>query len=470
MAAQYRILAVDDNEDSLFALEQLLVEQGFDVSVAVSGREALERIGSDNPDIVLLDINMPGMDGHEVLSRIKSDEVFQYIPVIILTANESEEDVHRGFEGGADDYVRKPFRTGELIDRVNVALKRTRPLYGELRSTQESNAALRRRLGEQSSFGNILGRSTAMKSVFDLIQKVVDAPVPVLVTGESGTGKELVARAIHFNSMRKQKTFIAQNCAAFSESLLESELFGHVRGAFTGAIRDREGLFQAADGGTLFLDEVGEMALPLQAKLLRVLQDGSFSQVGENKLRRADVRVVAATNRNLHEMVQQGKFREDLYYRLNVVSISIPPLRERRVDIRLLADFFLEEIGKRSKKTAKRLSSEAFQLLSDYDWPGNVRQLQNEMERAWILSTDSDEIQPSVLSPEVRRGSMFNGSPATSSMSGEQVQLKDAIQELERKMIKEALERLDGNKSEAARELGMSRSNLIAKVKEYGLD
>jgi len=469
VCAKSRILAVDDNQDSLFALQELLREEGFEVSTASSGKEALDKVGAENPDIILLDLNMPGMDGYEVLKHLKSDSVFRFIPAVILSANDNNQDITRALDEGADGYITKPFRGEELVARVRAAL-RTQRLYTELKESENANTLLRRQLGEKSSFSSIVGDSSAMREVFDLVQKVLNAPIPVLISGESGTGKELIARAIHYNSIRKNRVFISQNCAAFSESLLESELFGHIRGAFTGAIKDREGIFQAADGGTLFLDEIGEMALALQAKLLRVLQDGTFTAVGENKQRHADVRIVAATNKDLVEMVKQGRFREDLLYRLNVLNIHLPPLRQRRSDIPMLANHFLEQIAKRSESAVKTLSNEAMRTLCDSDWPGNVRQLQNEMERAWILSGDASEITASLLSPEIRRGSILSDSTTTSELSTTNVLLKDALQELEKKMIEESLTRLKGNKSESARELGISRSNLIAKVKEYGLE
>lgn len=470
MSSAPRILAVDDNDDSLFALEQLLISAGYEVLTAHSGKEALRIIETEIPDIVLLDINMPGMNGYEVLHAVKSDPALRYITVVLVSANDELEDILKGLDTGADGYITKPFRNDELLARVKASL-RTRALYSELQKSEKTSSELRRRLEDASSYSNIIGRSAVMQEVFDLVRKVLDAPVPVLISGESGTGKELVARAIHFNSTRRNRPFIAQNCAAFSESLLESELFGHVRGAFTGAIRDREGLFQAADSGTLFLDEIGEMALPLQAKLLRVLQDGTFIPVGENRTRKADVRVLAATNRTLIDLVKEGKFREDLYYRLNVVNIAIPPLRERQADIPLLCEHFLADIAGRTNSAAKTISAQALQILCDYGWPGNVRQLQNEMERAWILGGESREIGAVLLSPEVRRGSMCNSSERIPIVPGaHHAQLKDAVQELEKQMIKETLERLGGNKSEAARELGISRSNLIGKVQGYGLE
>lgn len=466
---QTRVLAVDDNEDALFALEELLKSHGYDVITAVGGNEAITKARREFPDTVLLDINMPDRDGISVLREIKSDPLLRFTPVVLLTANDSLEDVTQGLDEGADDYIIKPFRSEELLSRVGAAV-RMRKLYARLRTAESESVLLRRRLADESSFSNIVGKSKGMREVFDLISKVVDAPVPVLITGESGTGKELIAHALHYQGERRNRPFLAQNCAAFSENLLESELFGHAKGAFTGAVRDREGLFEAADGGTLFLDEIGELAPTLQAKLLRVLQDGTFSRVGETKARKVDVRIVAATNRDLKVMVKEGKFREDLFYRLNVVRVHLPPLRERKEDIPLLIEHFLNKGCHDLGKGGKRLSNDALKKLLEYSWPGNIRELKNEIERAVLLSGDDSEIGASLLSEDLREasGSIYSGS------EGEQTpvagSLKEAVLSLEKKMIEDALAKTGGNKSEAARVLGVSRSNLIAKAQSFGLD
>ncbi len=458
------ILAVDDNSDALFALRELLSANGYAVVEAGSGAETLERLQDSSPDLVLLDINMPPPDGLEITRRMRADPVWRYIPILLLTAKDSFDDVIAGFEEGADDYIRKPFHTEELLARIQAAL-RTKRLYGELRSVSEDNAMLRRRLGEECSFAGIVGQSRALRAVFDVIEKVKDADVPVLIAGESGTGKELIASAIHFNSSRRNRPLVAQNCSALNENLLESELFGHVKGAFTGALRDKQGLFESADRGTLFLDELGEMPASLQAKLLRVLQDGCFNPVGSVSPRKADVRIVAATNRDLRAMISEGKFREDLFYRLNVIAIHLPPLRERAEDIPLLVDSFLEHIASRTKKQRKAFSEAALQVLCDYSWPGNIRELQNEVERAVLLSGLETVVQPEILSPHIARSPGLVSVPLSQA-----AKLRDAITQLERSMISKTLEQCGGNKSEAARELGISRSNLIAKVQEYGLE
>ncbi|MBN8548881.1 MAG: sigma-54-dependent Fis family transcriptional regulator [Deltaproteobacteria bacterium] len=464
MSVKTKVLVVDDNEEGLFALEQMLQKHDFATVTASSGQEALKKIESENPDIVLLDVNMPGMDGYEVTRRVKEDAVLRYIPIILVTASDTLESLVQGFELGADDYVRRPFDSSELLARLSSATRKRR-LYEELRHSNRLNSELQSRISDQVSFSNIIGGSQVMRELFSLISKIKDSDVSVLITGESGTGKELVASAVHYNSPRRNKPFVVQNCSAFNDNLLESELFGHVRGAFTGAVRDKQGLFEVADGGTFFLDELGEMSAALQVKLLRVLQDGTFTPVGATKAKKVDVRIIAATNRDLKQMVAAGTFREDLYYRLNVVNLKLPALRERRVDIPLLASFFLQKIADKSKQAPKHLSPDALRLLSDYDWPGNIRELQNEIERLALMAGGETEIGAALVASHIAQKS--TGGPT----QGKRLEgnLKDALENLEKNMILAALEQVDGNKSEAAKNLGISRSNLIAKVKAYGL-
>jgi transcriptional regulator with PAS, ATPase and Fis domain len=322
-------------------------------------------------------------------------------------------------------------------------------------------------MSESFSFANIIGRSPAMTSLYEVMTKVADSDVPVLVTGESGTGKELVATALHTNGPRKDKPFVVANCSAFNENLLESELFGHVKGAFTGALRDKQGLFEVADGGTFFLDELGEMSPALQVKLLRVLQDGTFMPVGGTKQIRVDVRVIAATNRNLEEMVKAGTFREDLYYRLNVVNLSLPPLRERRGDVPLLVEFFLKKVSEKSGKALKEIAPEAMSALESFSWPGNIRQLENELQRAYVMAGKDSVITRACLSPAV----VASGSTAEGDVEFPQEgKLKDVLESVERDMIVATLKRCEGNKSEASRQLGISRSNLIAKAQSFGIE
>lgn len=458
-----RILAVDDNYEALGALADILAQAGYEVSTAASGKETLQKVKSEDPELILLDVRMPDMSGLDVAKSIKSDPEFRFIPVTLLTSLDSLDDVVAGFEAGADDYIVKPFQKEELLARVR-ALLRLKKTYQELKRSEMLNKELEARLEGRSGRGSMIGESPGMLSAIRLIEKVSASEAPVLVLGETGTGKELAASAIHYGSRRSGKGLIIQNCAALSESLLESELFGHVRGAFSGAVRDKQGLFELADGGTFFLDELGEMGLSLQAKLLRVLQDGTFFPVGGTKQKKVDVRIIAATHRDLEKMIAEGKFREDLYYRLNVVSVKLPPLRERLEDIPRLAQHFLKSASERHRRGALELSSGAMKALRDYAWPGNIRELQNEMERLVILAGDESTAESEHLSSKISlRPKMMAGMPAAAN-------LKDAVGALERAMIEEALKAAGGNKSEASKKLGISRSNLIAKVKEFGLE
>jgi DNA-binding NtrC family response regulator len=461
---------VDDSEDGLFALETLLSSEGYRVVTASHGRGALDQAHAHHPDLILLDVNMPSPDGYEVTRELKADAELRYSTIVLLTARDSLEEIVYGLSQGADDYITKPYAPDELRARVAAAL-RIRKLYLEIASLSKQNRDLRRAATGRTDYANIIGASKEMQIVFDLIERIKDADVPVLVLGESGTGKELVASALHFQSIRREAPFLIQNCAALNEQLLESELFGHVKGAFTGALRDRAGLFESADKGTLFLDEVGEMSPALQAKLLRVLQDGTFTPVGSHQTKRARVRVVAATHRDLRAMVKEGRFREDLFYRLNVVSVPLPALRDRPTDIPLLAEFFLDRLSSQSG-TKKSFSEDALAALVRHGWPGNVRELQSEVQRAFLLTAERRSITAGDFSPALTDAVAAAAAPRAQSSEAEptRVQLltmKEAVSSLERRMIETALEKAGGNKSEAARALGISRSNLITKVQEY---
>lgn len=461
------ILAVDDNRDSLFTLEQVLLLNGYRVNTAADGEDALRQAMSEPPAVILLDVVMPYLNGYEVTKRLKSDPNLRFVPVILLTAKDTLDDIVTGLERGADGYITKPFNSDELVARLRAAL-RLRALYQELRTTKLQNSNLLAQLSSGFSFDDIIGSSSAMREVLGLVAKLVNVDSPVLVTGPSGTGKELIARAIHFNSPRRSNPFVAVNCAALNEHLLESELFGHTRGAFTGAFRDKAGLFEAADGGTLFLDEIGELPLALQAKLLRVLQDGRFIPVGSTSEREVDVRIVAATNRDLRLMSDRGQFREDLYYRLNVINLVLPPLTARRDDIPVLAEHFLRKAQIRTG-TEKRFSAEAIEMLSAYEWRGNVRELQNEIERMLILGQDRTELGADLLSSRISEAFRITHAQTEEASESSAGSLKHAIERLERRMIAASLERCRGNRSHAAKELGISRSSLIAKIQQYGL-
>ena len=458
------ILAVDDDEEALFVLQSILQSAGYNVLTARNGSAALESAQEQTPDIIITDVTMPVMDGFAVANACKADPILRYTPVLLLTSRDDLEDIVFGLSQGADDYLKKPYRKEELLARVQAAL-RTRAVYKAL---WQRNAEKENRQEQQlvaGGYGNIVGTSASMQAVFSLVDKVKDADVPVLITGESGTGKELIAQALHNKSVRSEEAFVVQNCAALQEQLLESELFGHVKGAFTGAIRTKPGLFEVADGGTFFLDELGEMSQSLQVKLLRVLQDGTFVPVGGTETKRVKVRIVAATNRDLQEMVRLGTFREDLFYRLNVVAVSLPPLRERPTDIPLLAEHFLAGIARRTGSPRKTIDSAALTALQAYSWPGNIRELQNEIERLCIMSGAESMISSEALSVHISGTEIPNARGRR--LSGT---LKDAVENLERNLLLEALRETDWNKSEASRLLGISRSNLIAKVKNYELE
>jgi two-component system response regulator AtoC len=449
-----RVLVVDDERKMRRVLQIMVDQLGLEAVPAENGADALERLSSEKIDLVLTDLKMPGMSGIELLARLRTLDAD--VPVIVLTAHGTVETAVEAMKQGAFDYILKPFdvQAVELIIRNALELRRYRT----------ENRFLREQAVVAPAFENLIGQSAAMHAVYDLIRQVAPAKTAVLVTGETGTGKELVARAIHNLSRRREQLFVPLNCAAIPADLLESELFGHVRGAFTGAQSERTGKFELADGGTLFLDEIGDMAYPLQAKLLRVLQEGVIERIGSNKPVKVDVRIVSSTNRNLASGIAAGTFREDLYYRLNVFHIHLPPLRERREDIGRLATFFLRSFGDELGKGPLPLAAEALTLLEHYDWPGNVRELRNLMERAAVLCSKAqvDAGLVRMLLPAV--------SPSPPAESGPQsLQLDAAVEEVERKLILRALSAAQDNKAEAARLLGISERTLWYKLKRYGL-
>lgn len=339
-------------------------------------------------------------------------------------------------------------------------------LHLEITSRENRIKELNKELGNKFKYDNMIGKSKPMQSLYALLDKIKGADSTVMIQGENGTGKELIAKSIHYNSHRKDKPFVIQNCSAFNDNLLESELFGHVKGSFTGALKDKKGLFEIADKGTFFLDEIGDTSPQMQVKLLRVLQEGTFMPVGATEGRKVDVRIIAATNRNLKEMVDQGTFREDLYYRLNVINIRVPPLRERKEDIPYLVDFFLGKVAETQGGAKRIITKRALEKLYDYAWPGNVRELQNEIERLVVLSGEDTKLMAELLSPKVLESGDKN------KVQGARLQgkLKDALEDLEREMIREGLRRTGWNKSKLAKELGISRAGLIMKVEKYGLD
>jgi two-component system NtrC family response regulator len=450
------LLVVDDERNYLLVLRELLVEEGYEVLTAQSVQGALEILAETDPDLVLTDMKMPGLSGLELLERVKQND--PQMPVIMMTAFGTVEKAVEAMRKGAYDYITKPFDNEILKKTVATALTLWRVI--------KENRFLSEEL--QAKFGpsDLIGKSRAIQQVRELIQKVAATKATVLVTGESGTGKELVARALHAQSPRRDKPMISVNCSALAETLLESELFGHERGSFTGATSQRKGRFEIADGGTLFLDEVGEMAPAVQVTLLRVLQNREFERVGGNKTIKVDVRVIAASNRDLKEEVARGTFREDLYYRLNVVHLEVPPLRDRREDLPLLIRYFLEKFAKELNKETPALSPEAMTALRDYPWPGNIRELENMLERAVILSSGSSiQVEDLPIQPKPVPGAEW--SPDQVIPPG--LKLNEVLEMVEKRMIVDALAKTGHVQSHAADLLGIEKNLFKYKMRKFGL-
>ena len=460
-----QVLLVDDDPSFRDSLQDVLELEGYSVAVGSHGAEALAYLKKQLPDIIITDVQMPVMDGVELVRTIKHDPEFKYIPTVVHTGANEDALLVSCFEAGADDFIRKGSAAKEVLARMQAVL-RLKDVYSSLSRVEREGERLRSQLKSQSSFENMIANSESMQDVCGLIEQMRRSDVPVLITGESGTGKELVARAVHYHSRRSEKPLIIQNCSAFQETLLESELFGYKKGAFSGATRDKEGLFEIADGGSFFLDELGDMPLSLQAKLLRVLQDGTFYSVGSTEEKKVDVRIIAATNKNIPQLIKDGDFREDLYYRLNVIHIHLPPLRERKEDIPELARHFLNSIREREGYGPEGFHADVLKRFMAYNWPGNIRELRNEVERAVILSGDAEEVTVELIQSRAGASELSLEQPIPDSGSS----LKVAVEELERRYIERALEETNGNKSEASRLLEISRSSLIAKVQAYGLE
>lgn len=445
-----KILIIDDEEHMCWALEKAMRQEGYQTRVAYRGPDGLKIIQEEDPSLVILDLKMPEMDGLEVLKHAR--EINPRLPVIMLTAHGTIETAIEAMKMGAVDYITKPFDLDELklVIKQNLMVCQLETEVSFLRSELTKK------------YKNMVGKSESFQEIIHLIERVSQTNVNVLITGESGTGKEVAAVAIHQNSPRKNGPFVPVNCAALPEQLLESELFGHEKGAFTGAYSRKIGRFELADNGTIFLDEIGEIPLNMQVKLLRVLQEKSFERVGGTETLTVNVRVIAATNRQLEEAIKEGKFREDLYYRLNVVPIHMPPLRERHEDIPLLAEHFLQKL--KPTYGAKRISPAALELLQRYNWPGNIRELQNIIERAVIICR-GDEILPEHLPNEIR------GTQAESE-SGIVINFPDkgvSLEEVEKHLLIKALEKSKGNQSKAAELLGITRSAFIYRSQKYGI-
>jgi two-component system NtrC family response regulator len=454
------ILVVDDEPNYRLILSELLKDEGYEVFTAESGESAMQVIRETDLDLVITDMLMPGIDGMELLTEVK---IFDpNLPVIMITAFGEVEKAVTAMQLGAFHYLTKPFNNDELL----VSIKKAIDHYSLVRE----NLRLKDEVTNLYSFGNMIGKDEKMQQVFSLIRKVAPTTASVLITGESGTGKELVARAIHFNSPRREEPLISLNCAGLPEHLLESELFGHEKGAFTGAVALRKGRFELADGGTIFLDEIGEMPLNLQAKLLRVLQEKTFERVGGSKTLQVDVRIVAATNKDLKEEVSQGAFREDLYYRLNVLNLHLPPLRERADDIPLLVDHFLDKFAKRLNRPGLQISSAALRYLTRQPWEGNIRELENCIERAAILCNhDSIELGDVQFDSEAAASQ-----PPTNQLTIEHLpaghRLPEYLDAIEKNLIEQALTSAHNIQAHAAEQLGITKSLLQYKMKKHGIN
>jgi len=455
------VLIVDDELNIRRVLAAMLKREGYEVTTAADGEQALSALHKTPVHVVVADLVMPRMGGMELLQRVSSD--FPDVPVIVITAHGTVDSAVQALKAGAFDFITKPFEQEEL---KKVIAKATRAHELERQNLHAG--------GERAP---LVGQSPGMRQIFDIVARVADSPSTILITGESGTGKELVARAIHRGSTRRDKPLIKVNCAAIPKDLVESELFGYEKGAFTGAVGSKPGRFELADGGTLFLDEIGEVPVEMQVKLLRALQESEFERVGGIKTLKVDVRLVAATNRDLKALIAEGRFREDLYYRLAVVPIALPALRERREDIPLLVEHFVEKYNRRLGKKVERLDDEAMQLLQAYAWPGNIRELENLMERS-VLFADGPVIAAAAL-PDVLREKEPAGPPiagvgplgslaAPSGASMKEI-VRQAQAELERELIARALEETGGNVTRAAKRLQISRKSLQVKMKELGL-
>jgi two-component system NtrC family response regulator len=447
-----KILIADDDDSLRRILEFQISEAGYDVKAVSDGAQALDLLTKKEFDCLITDWRMPGVSGIDILRRasLANNEV----PIIVITAFGDVETAVQAFRGGAFDFITKPFDRQVILSTIEKALK-----YAAVLAEKRN---LRRLAHEESSDKNIIGNSEKIKQVLTIVQRIAKTDVTVLIQGESGTGKELIAKSIHFASKRKEKPFIAINCAAIPETLIEAELFGHKKGAFTGAFFESKGKFEEANGGTIFLDEISAMPLLLQTRLLRVLQEREVTRLGENLPRKVDVRIIASTNEDLLELVKQNRFREDLYYRLAVVPIKLPPLRERREDIRLLAEYFAQKTVKKYGLKTIKIDEEVLKVFHNYSWPGNVRELENTIERMIILS-DSETLTLEDVPEHIRDQ---QGRNIWFELPDEPINLEV----LEREILREALRKFEGNQSKAARYLGITRSALIYRMKKHGLE
>ncbi len=447
-ADPYKILIVDDERDICRALEFLLSREGYKIATAFNGVDALKKIEAEEFDLVISDLKMESMSGLELLEKAMT--IYPNLIVIIMTAFASVESAVEAMKKGASDYIVKPF--------INEDVKMTVKRLLEHKSIVMENLALRQQLSQQFGSKEFVGVSPQIFTIFDMLKKVIPTRSSILILGESGTGKGMIAEVVHSNSQRKDKPFISINCSAIPENLLESELFGYKKGAFTGAATDKKGLITMADQGTLFLDEIGDMPMALQAKVLKVLEAGEVLPVGDTKPKYVDVRIVAATNKKLEEQISKGLFREDLYYRLNVIEVKLPPLRERKEDINVLTRHFVEKYGRENNKKITGLTDEAMEVLNNYSWPGNIRELRNVIERAVVLAS-GDNIGLAELSDRIKLQQGTRGSQS----------LKDKIENYESRIIRDTLLAHNGSKESSAKELDVDLATLYRKIKKLGI-
>ena len=449
------VLIIDDESEIRESLETLLELEGFEVESAASGEDGLLRLGERTFDLVLLDLALPGRDGMEVLAEIHTHD--SRLPVIMITAYGTVENAVRAMQSGAANFVQKPWDNEKLLADVRAAVG--------WRRAEEENVQLKRALKQRYNFENIVGKSEPMLKIFDLVAQVATSRSTVLLQGESGTGKEIIAKAVHLNSSRRDKPFVPVNTGSMPADLLESTLFGHVKGAFTSAIASKKGLFEVADKGTLFLDEIATMGLETQAKILRVLQDRKFMHLGGIQEIQVDVRIIAATNIDLRQSVRDGRFREDLFYRLNVITIELPPLRQRKEDIPLLVEHFLKKYAEENERPVRRITPEALRPLMAYSWPGNVRELENVIERAVVLSS-GPEINVDLL-PDSMLG---RGSSLSMHEQPSDASLFEIVEDVERRIITDMLERCNWNQTEAAERFHVPLSTLNQKIRRLNIE
>jgi DNA-binding NtrC family response regulator len=468
------ILVIDDEVEIREGLELLLTSEGYGVTLADSAEAALARLGERPYDLVLLDVSLPDRSGLDLLRELRRREAD--LPVVLITAYGSIDMARAAFKAGAQDYITKPWSNDELLAQVALTV--------EGRRLREENVQLKRALKERYNFPNIIGKSDRIQAVLDLVAQVAPSRSTVLIAGESGTGKELIAKAIHSASTRADKPFVPVNSGSIPVDLLESQLFGHVKGAFTGAVASKKGLFEAADQGTIFFDEIATISSETQAKLLRVIQEREFMRLGGTENIKVDVRILAASNADMLQLVREGRFREDLYHRLNVIALEIPPLRQRREDVPLLLDYFLQRLSKENAKTLRRFTPAALKLLMDYSWPGNVRELENVVERAVVLSTqellDIDLLPENVRSQDAVAGVRLQLSEFLPPLPGEpgarigadnsSPSLFQVVEEFERRVITDMLERTGWNQTEAAERFQVPLSTLNQKIKRLGIE